>query len=212
MGIAIRQWMIALENYPGWKKWRKQRFAHTLYFGDPLPLNLEIPEEFKFSPEIEKQHAVVIQYLGLQQTIEALKECEYYFRRYPFHGLAVTRASHLTNVCEMYFGRFYELKERLKKYFAAVKAQSPEHRLEIGKFIRTFEKEFDQELRARHGVHHHSRFQDIALDRIFLTDTVLHGRGLGGRRADHGAYREVVKEWVQRVRRRGERADAYAGP
>jgi hypothetical protein len=103
-------------------------------------------DAFTFPPEIEKQHAVVYQYIGLQQTVETLKECEYYFRRYPFRGLPVSRASHITNVCEMYFGRFYEFKERLKKYFEAVKAVSPNHNLDIGKFIRQYEKIFDDEL------------------------------------------------------------------
>jgi hypothetical protein len=209
MSIAIRQWIISLDNYPGWKEWNRQKVHHTLYFDEELGSRPKAQEEFKFSPEIEKQHAVVLQYLGVQQAIGSLKECEYYFRRYPFHGLPVTRASHLTNVCEMYFGRFYELKERLKNYFDCVTAVAPKHGLNIGKFIKTFEKIFDNELRARHDIHHRQRFEDIAVNRIFLRDSVRSRRKAASRRAEHYHYRASVKDWVKQVRRSGERADAF---
>jgi hypothetical protein len=209
MEIAIRQWMISLDNYPGWKEWNRRKVHHTLYFDEELSSQRKAEEEFKFSQEVERQHAVVINFLGLQQAIGSLKESEFYFRRYPFHGLPVSRVSHLTNVCEMYFGRFYELKERLKNYFDCVTAVAPNHGLNIGKFIKTFEKVFDSELRARHDIHHRQRFEDVALNRIFLRDAVRSGRIAATRRVEHFHYRETVKEWVQRVRRSGERADAF---
>lgn len=211
MSNAIRVWMGNLENEPGWKEWRRNRFARTLYFDDPFPLEVQTVENvFVFSDAIEKQHAVVIQYLGLQQTIYSLKECEYYFRRFPFRGLPVTRYGHLTNICEMYFSRFYEFKERMKKYFEAVKAAAPNHGLEIGKFIRLFEKVFDQELRARNSVHHDSRFEDIAIDRVFLTESIsLNDQDRGWKREHMVAYRKVVGEWAQRVRVRGSRMDEF---
>jgi len=211
MSDAIRVWMGNLENEPGWTEWRRKRFARTLYFDDPFPLEDQPLEEvFVFSDVFEKQHAVVIQYIGLQQTIYSLKECEYYFRRFPFRGLPVTRYGHLTNVCEMYFSRFYEFKERMKKYFEAVKAAAPNHGLEIGKFIKFFEKTFDQELRARNGVHHDSRFEDIAIDRVFLTESIsLNDRDRGWKREHMVAYRKVVSEWAQRVRVRGSKMDDF---
>lgn len=211
MSDAIRLWMGNLENEPDWKEWRRKRLAHTLYFDDSLPLNFQqVEEEFVFSDTIEKQHAVVIQYLGLEQTIYSLKECEYYFRRFPFRGLPVTRYSHLTNVCEMYFSRFYEFKERMKKYFEAVKVTAPNHRLDIGKFIKLFEKAFDQELRARNGVHHARRFEDIAIDRVFLTEAIsLNDQDRVWKREHKVAYRKVVGEWAQRVRVRGKKMDEF---
>lgn len=196
---------------PGWSSRVKKRVAHTLDFDDPFQFNAYSPEgNFVFSDEIEKQHAVIIQYLGLQQTIDSLKECEYYFRRYPFRGLPVTRYGHLTNVCEMYFSRFYEFKERMKKYFEAVKVAAPNHGLEIGNFIKLFEKAFDQELRARNGVHHASRFEDIAIDRLFLTEIAsLDEKDLVWTRRHMVAYRKVVNEWAQRVRARGAEIDVF---
>jgi hypothetical protein len=136
--------MKDLDDYPGWREWRRKRIGHTLHFDDQFPADFEkFEDEFKFSDEVEKQHAVVIQYLGLVDAVSSLKDCEYYFRRYPFRGLPVTRDSHITNVCEMFFGRFYEIKERLKEYFNAVSAVAPRHSLGIGPFIKAYEKEFD---------------------------------------------------------------------
>ena len=40
----------------------------------------------------------------------------------------------------MYFGRFYEFKERLKKYFNSMRAVAPKHHVDIGDLIRLFEK------------------------------------------------------------------------
>jgi len=209
MSNAIRAWIINLENYPGWKEWKRKQIGHTLHFDDPFPSGKH-EVGFRFSDEVEKQHAIVLQYLGLQEAISLLKECEFYFRRYPFHGLPVTRHNHITNVCEMYFGRFYQFKERLKNYFKAVKAFAPEHRIEIGAFIRTFEKVFDQELRARNGVHHRRRFEDIAIDRVFLTESFsASDDDRGGKRQRLSAYRKLASEWAQSVRRRGTMMDEF---
>ena len=208
---AIGAWLIELEDYPGWKDWRRKRITHTLYFDDPFPMPSEnLEDEFNFSDEIEKQHAVVFQYLGLEQAIFSLKDCEFYFRRYPFRGLPVSHHNHITNICEMYFGRFYEFKEKLKKYFTAVKEAAPNHGLDIGAFIKLFEKTFDQELRARNSVHHHRRFEDIAIDRVFLMESFSTGHEDKGWRQEHfTAYRKLAGEWAQRVRQRGAKMDEF---
>ena len=89
MDNAIGTWLIKLDGLQGWKEYRRNRLRHTLDFDDPFFMPSEPPDDFVFPPDMEKQHAIVTQYLGLQQTIEALKECEFYFRRYPFRGLPV---------------------------------------------------------------------------------------------------------------------------
>lgn len=81
--------MAELESYPGWREWQRKRFGYTLYFDDQFPAFVQEPlGDFEFSDGIEAQHAVASRYLGLAETINSLKDCEYYFRRYP-----VSRAS-----------------------------------------------------------------------------------------------------------------------
>jgi hypothetical protein len=211
MTNGIRNWMTGLESYPGWREWRRGRIAYTLYFDDPFPISRdERPSEFKFADPVEKEHAVVIQYLGLEECVNSLKECEYYFRRYPFRNTPVTRYNHISNVCEMYFGRFYQFKERLRNYFDAVQAAAPTHNLDVGQFIKLFNKEFDAEMRARNSAQHHQRFEDVAIDRIFLTGSIDATREDRGWRQEHlKAYRKSANEWAQRVRRRAARMEEF---
>lgn len=209
MQAAMQGWLIGLNDYPGWREWKRKQIRHTLYFDDPLLTSTEAPwDAFVFSEEIEKQHAIILQYLGLEESIDLLKECEFYFRRYPFRGLPVTRHSHITNVCEMYFGRFYEFKERLRKYLNAMKKVVPKQQLDVGAIVKLFDKAFDQELRARHSVQHHCRFEDIAIDRVYLTGCTSHGND--ARRREHvTAYRKLANEWARRARRRGTALDEF---
>lgn len=211
MSSAVRAWMVDLNAYPGWRKWQRERTGSTLYFDDILPWNSSDEDrEFTFSSEIEKQHKLIMQYLYLLETSNSLKECEYYFRRYPFTGLPVSKSSHVTNVCEMYFNRFYEFKERLKRYFDAFKAVVPDHKLNISAFITLYGTEFDQELKERNGVHHRRRFEDLAIDKIFLTGILADGPTNYGWDKEHLiAYRKCTREWAERVRVRSAKLDEF---
>jgi hypothetical protein len=116
----------------------------------------------------------------------------------------VTRYRHITNMCEMYFGRFYEFRERMKKYLKVIKNAEPKHSLEIVKIINLFDKVFDQELRNRNRVHHDSRFEDIAIDRAFVIETFsMSHDDKGWKREQLIAYRKLASEWARRVRQRG---------
>ncbi|MGN7936661.1 hypothetical protein ACTJJ2_19050 [Pseudomonas sp. 22447] len=206
---ASIRWIGWLENYPGWKEWNHTRLKRTLYAEFKSETDADSPA-FVFSEVIERQHAVVFQYLCLLQTVTALKECEYYFRRFPFRNLPVTHSDHITNICEMYFGRFYEFRERLKKYLNALIVAAPKKNVDVGGFIKLFDKEFDGELRARHSVHHHERFEDQAIDRVYLAHVVSAGQPDNGWKAERQmAYRRLTKEWVSRVRKRASKVDEF---
>jgi hypothetical protein len=114
------------------------------------------------------------------------------------------------NVCEMYFGRFYEFRERSKGYFETIKAINKNHGLEVGKFIKNFDRVFDQELRARYSIHHHKRFEDVAIDRIFLTEIISTSHEDKGLKSELlTAHRKLASEWAGRVRRRGAQLDEF---
>lgn len=201
----MRAWLAQLQSYPGWKDWQRERFKNTLYFDDPvLPYNEKNLGDFEFSKDIDKQHKVIYEYIGLIQTLESLKQCEYYFRRYPFRGLPVSRSDHITNICEMYFSQFYEFRERLKKQLNAVSALAPADSVKVGPYIKIFDRVFKPELRERNRVHHHDRFSDIAIDQVFLMDTLSIGLvdDKGWKKEHLVAYRKVANEWVKRVRTR----------
>lgn len=206
---AIGNWMKQLETYPGWSAWRKGRFVRTLYDDDfSARENDTHPEEFVFTAEIEQQRDLVVQYLGIEQALQALRDCEYYFRRFPFYGLPVSKHEHLTYMCEMYFSRFYELRERLKKYLNTLVQVESDHRFDIGQFLKTFDRDFDQELRERNQVHHHRRFEDLAIDQVYLAGVMSNRHGSWKDESER-FYRKATTEWAQRVRRRAARAEKY---
>ncbi len=64
--------MIDLANEPGWKEWKQSQIARTLHFDEPFPSPLGRRDgDFVLSPELAKQHAVVIQYLGLHKPFSS---------------------------------------------------------------------------------------------------------------------------------------------
>lgn len=210
MWKATSAFMHTLDAHPGWREFQKSRLRHAMDFDDVLPRQDSATEFFEFPVEIARQHDVVTLYLELLDNVFSVKSCEYYFRRYPFRGLPVSRHEHLSNVCEMFFGRFYQFKERLKKYSGAVAAASPENRLDFGTFINTFSKEFDQELRARNEIHHHRRFSDLSIEQIFISGALADRWPDKSWNVEHRAtYRKTANEWALRAKNRGARLDAF---
>ncbi len=208
---AIRDFVHEIESLPGWTEWRRGKMDHVLSCDDPWWLKegkVEIATEFMFPADIEKKHAVVMGFLRLADSVGALKECEFYFRRYPFKNLPVQRYRHLVNVCEMYFNRFYEIRERIKAVLNAINAVIAPQKLDVGKFIKTFDSVFDQEIRARHGVHHRERFDDVALNRLFLAE-IMENKSERLEKSSLAEYRRVASEWVKRVRSRGKLMDEF---
>ena len=211
MREAIVKWMNSLEDYPGWKEFKRAQLGHTLFFEEMDSKEIADSEkEFEFREGIEKERLLIVRYIGLNQTIDSLRECEYYFRRFPFRGLPVTRSNHITNICEMYFSRCYEYKQRLKEYLNTLNDITPGHIDDVGNFLKRFDKEFKLELQIRNRIHHRERFNDISIDRVFLREK-LHD-------ADENEvknqilkieYRRITKQWVQHVRNSGDKMDKF---
>ena len=207
---AIRDWMLKLEEYPGWREWKKLHIGYTLWFDDEFLPPKNLVGEFTFPPELDRERVVVMLYMELLSTANALRDVEWYFRRYPFSRAPITRESHLRYCCEMYFGRFYQFKERIKKLSKAVKFAAPSNRLDFGKFIKEFDKEFENEIRARNGIHHHEAFDDVAISRIALLEiTDSSDRNEFQRHAYQSHYRKTSKKWATRTRRRAEDLDLF---
>lgn len=210
MQDCIAEWMSSLENYPGWQEWNRERLAYTLDF-HPDSLNDENQNDFVFSQEMEEQRQLIMKYAQLRLTIDALRECEYYFRRYPFRGLPVTYSGHITNICEMYFSRCYEYRAKLREYLNALQSLSQED-LPIGNILKAFDKEFKDELRNRNKIHHHRRFSEIRIDQIMLRETLRQETksvGVFEESQIRREYRRATREWVNHVRITAEKMDTF---
>jgi len=198
---------------PEFRQYKRQQISYAISdkFDRALFKN-EPPAQFVFSGALEKQHALVMSFYELLMASTALAQCEFYFRRFPFRGLPVTRENHIKNMCELYFAHFYVIKNRVKTVFEKFKETYPGIRGEFGVFIKMYDREFYQELRARNEVHHHYSFDDLNIDRIMLTgmmSTTEQFRGKGWDREYLRAYRAVSKEWSDRVKRRSVVMEKY---
>lgn len=208
---AISVWIKSLDSYPGFREWQRQKVGAVLSLVEGFPMKDDaFPKEFKFTAEIDRQHEAIMAYLSLAQSFHTLRQCEFYFRRYPFADLPVSKDDHIRNMCEMYFNRFYEFKERLKRCLNAVDA-TIESTVKTGPVLKSFTKDFDQELRARNSIHHHERFDDVAIHGIGLALIMGHSDKVGPdwRDVANRGYRRSSAEWAARVKRRSKMVEAY---
>ena len=208
---AISVWIKALDSYPGFREWQRKKVGAVLSLVEGFPIRDDaFPEEFKFTAQIDRQHEAIMAYLSLAQSFYTLQQCEFYFRRYPFADLPVSKEDHIRNMCEMYFNRFYEFKERLKRCLNAVEA-TIEGTINTGPVLKSFAKDFDQELRARNSIHHHERFDDGAIHGIGLALMMGYSDkvGPGWRDVANRGYRRSSAEWAARVKRRSKMVETY---
>jgi len=202
LDAAIGQWLKKIDQYPGWRKFQNNKIGYT--FWDDWPISKDnVPVEFNFPDEIEKQREVVVSYLSLSSSLIALKDVEYYFRRYPFHSLPITKHAHLRYICEMYFNRFYEFLERIKTCLNLVNLSINNRELDVGMLLKTFDKEFDQEIRARHSINHRDRFEDLVIDQIAILGIIGHKKSDSRWTLEYETqYRKASREWAERVKKR----------
>ena len=206
-------------EYPGFLEWRKSKLKIVLGWEDLRSIGSKNrPDDFQFDDEFMRYYEAVHSWIRLYSTGQAAKDCEYYFRRYPFWNLPVTREAHLRHICEMWFSRIYEYKERLKTCLNSINAALPETQLDAGNIIKRFARAFENEIRARNQIHHHRQFEDLMLEKIALTQMMSLPIGeagdeirLGWRLEHEHAYRQTQKEWASRVKRRGLLIDSYTG-
>ena len=212
---AICKWMNDLRDYPGWREWNRGKIWRIWSY-DAMDSG-QIPRhdsQFTFSDEVAEQHSVIMRYLELLRIIDALKECEFYFRRYPFRDLPVTRSNHLINICEMYFSRCYQFKERLKEYFEAVNNVVSTKDVDTVKnfatnLFKVYDKEFKEELKARNIIHHNERFEDIEIDRIALREVLSGTVEFDIEQQEQlNEYRKATRYWVRQVQVSGIKMDA----
>ena len=187
MSMATREWTKQFyDRNPVWRKYIREKLSNIIFETSDSDEKGTLPQE------VEDQRVLIVEYITLNLMIEEIQQCEYYLRRFPFRGLPVDRSSHVTNICEMYFNKCYQFKDRFKRYLNTLKAQAPS--LEVGPAIRMYSRMFDRELKARNAIHHRERFSDLTIEKIFLyermpTDVAVR---------DY-EYRRAARFWIREI-------------
>lgn len=212
---AMLPWMDGIRAYPGFSDWKRRSIAHIIDYGERYGIDAapEHDRQFVFPSDLERQHNAITAFLSLSISHSAMSSTQYYFRRYPFHDLPVGREEHLRYTCEMFFSRVYEFSERMKRCLNLLNETLP-NKLDVGKIVKEFAREFQQELRARNQIHHHDRFDEIQLNKVGLLDSMAgfderNGRDRGWRRETQRVYRAASREWAERAKRRSARAGIF---
>ena len=167
----------------------------------------DIPEPPEtLSAEEQARYRLIEPYLALAQMPAVVGQCEFYFRRYPFSGLSVSRSDHLRNVCEMYFDRVIQFRDRLKRMLTVCRDDSLIQTAEVGRLLKIFDRAFAFEHRSRNQTHHAARFDYTGLSRLGLAEML--GKSLpedvSKLLSPRSLYRKEANDWVVRVRSRTE--------
>jgi hypothetical protein len=106
---------IQRNDDPRFREFKERQIGQVLRFQDePTGTKYDKELEFKWGDHRDAEHDLIVRFLQLHSSVDILSQSQYYFRRFPFRGLPVTRADHCRNLCEFYFAQFYLIRNRLK--------------------------------------------------------------------------------------------------
>lgn len=205
-------WLHDLLEYPGYKEFKNEQLRGTLLAG-LLPGEPSYHlSDFRFSPEIEKHHPLVAGYYELLTTIISVRECEYYFRKYPFRNKNVSREAHLRTCCELFLSRIFQFRERWLAHLTRLDRRTNPKGLPLKALRDEFENRFSSILEARHKIHHEEAYDDIELKALGVGDLLSYGDDhFGWLRVSQGRYRQIRNDWVRRVREAAQQLDLFVG-
>jgi len=202
---AIARWMET-ELTPEYMEFKERHIGHIL-FNTTIKDHESVAELKVFSglDKREGEHTLITTILNLIMAIETLSQIKFYFVRFPFRGLPISKEDHCRNICEFYFSTFYVIRCRLKEMLNVQQEICLGSKTNIKKILKVFDVTFDQELRERNGIIHHTPFSEIGLERIAITGLVSRSgkkEDLYWSRTHTSSYRKFCKEWSARVTRR----------
>jgi hypothetical protein len=207
---AISGWIKRYVEIPGFNEWKNRSITATILNGFEST-NCSI-DTFPHSEAVLSEHAVIPAYLNLVTALQDIAEMEYYFRRYPFNGLPVSKSNHLRHTCEAFFSKLYIFEERMALALNEIDRVITPKKIDVGSVRKAFQKTFKKELRERHNIHHHFRYRDIEVDQISMIDTLsiapsVDAVAMG--RLERFAYRRTTRDWVLRVKSRTKAASDF---
>lgn len=159
-------------------------------------------------PEMSKyeimEFDVISGFISVNRMIFSLDQCKNYFKKYLFKDIAVSRSDHLRNICEMYFDRIVQFRDRMKDFLNCIKKVSDFTSIEVKEILKIFDKNFRWEIRCRNFTHHHGRFNYLAIERLSFYEIISYDQDIEIAPYKVRTYRKEVKVWIERVERSAE--------
>lgn len=208
----IAAWLKSFSEQDGFLEWKNRHIAATLVSGLIPDGEPEHIEDFPLSDALIREHEIVSGYLEIQTCLMTIRECEHYFRKYPFKKEEITREAHLRTCCELFFGRIFQFRERYFKLLKRVQRRSKRKVLVVETISQQFEQRFQQVVDARNDFSHHKAYQDIHLNAVGLGDLLSSANDdLRFMRLPVRSYRAIAKYWINQVNQAVEQLDVFIG-
>ena len=188
----------------------------------PLDEQQEEPELSMTASET-LEAGVISGFMSIFGMLYSIRECEYYFRRYPFKSKNISRSDYLRNCCEMLFDRIAQLRDRLKISLNAIQKEQPKKSIPVGKVIKLFGASFQGPLRLRNWVHHHDRYSDEEISQLSVVDLLSKAQQLQPAEGEgestgppmtallnqKGLYQRAARRWIARIDNYEKSAEAF---
>lgn len=201
--------MLENEDFSEWKNTQLRESILTGLFPEHL---LGPRNDFQFSETIETEHSLIHGYVALMRALIRTRECEPYFRRYPFKNLDITRESHLSTCCELFFSRVYQFEASWVAQIKRLDRKTRPKGLPIKKIQAEFRDRFKSIIDARNEVHHVTPYADEKLNALGITDLLSsNADDLDWVRMSQSNYRRICRDWVAKVQAVCVQLELYVG-
>ncbi len=219
---ALGVWMASSIEDPDRNERTNKRMLAVMYRHLDLGDSLIVPDESLNETE-KLEYSVMSSYIKLPSMLISIRQCEYYFRRFPFTGLPISRSEYIRNCCEMVFSQILQLREYIKLVLNAIKTLEPQTKAPIGSIVKSFNRSFNQIHRLRNQVHHTERFNDDIISQLSMIEIldVTQRPKIGGEKNAESAaitseilnskklYRQACRKWVGYVQDYEKVAERY---
>lgn len=200
-------WMRPILEDPGFRIYNRGKIRAALDFQNEGSPSVG---DYSFPGILNAQHTAVMAFHHLHSDCGRLQDYHFYFRRFPFRRGEVERRSHVQNVFDLFFAGFYVTQQRLETYLNAL-ALVADHKPDVGRFIKSYKKDFAAELRPRHQATHDRPYDDIVFDRLWIADVMSQrdGESKEWQREQRAMYRRETRRWAELARVRARAASSY---
>lgn len=191
-------WITKSLNDPERKKFADEGIRRTLLASFDIDWETPLPKPPVLTG-IEKSRAEIASLIfALFRIHNLIGQTQYYFRRYPFRSLPVSKSEHLANVCELYYDRIGRFRDRVKNLTKAMQQVKgvPDER--YGRLIRWLNENFDGELRQRNYIQHHGRFEYPISEQLSLMELLGPRMRLPLPSLEQSIYMSETRKWSRK--------------
>jgi len=183
-------------NNPVRRDYANESMIKSLFGSEGATISQERPA---FRDDAERLKSEIFRsYFSLLNIFYAIEQTQYYFRRYPFSDMPISKSDHLVTVCELYFDRIGRFRDRVKNLTKLLKQARGEPDERYGRLVRWLNDNLDGELRNRNFIQHHGRFECFSAERLKLMELLSINDRSAFKETQRDLYRNETQKWAAR--------------